>query len=160
MLLRSRLPVFQEVTFGGRGLESLPAPREIGCGNGCGAAAATTAHTQIYLDALAAYERWIASCDLWDDMCPTHPDFAHLVAISHQADDEYIALFKKCCADHEAAPSLMGIGEVNALWVIWCWASPEGPDEMTDDFEVKALRRIIETLTGVSAPERLAGFVG
>jgi hypothetical protein len=86
------------------------------------AATTSTTQTQSFRDAIEAYQQWSDNLD-WPSIHLINPDFDGLSATSDEASDRYHALFRKCCAEHAAAPSLVGLGEVYSLWRERCWSS-------------------------------------
>jgi hypothetical protein len=107
-----------------------------------------------YLDAVAAYERWLASCAEWGKMRSTDPEYERQNATTTRYSEDYHVLFKRCCESHRDNPTMDGLFEVYALWRIRCWEG-EGPAEMSDEFEARALCTIIEALSGRKPPQRL-----
>jgi hypothetical protein len=114
------------------------------------AAATNTQHTPLFRDVIQAYQHWVATCNLWGELLPSDPDFDRLSKVSRVASVRYHDVFTG--SEHAGAPSLVGLGEVYYLWRVRCWSNEAGPDQMIDEFEARALGRIIQQLTGVTMP--------
>jgi hypothetical protein len=120
--------------------------------------AASEAPSQLYLEAVKAYQTWI-DFPIPNDREMSDAEWELIDTESFRLSDVCKAAIRACCDYNVAHPSLKAAGEVNALWRMTCWFTPEGPEMMTDNFEARALADILEAVSGIRAPERLL-FLG